>query len=226
MNVYSKTRKVKALKSIDKLKLNCKNKKDGLKLLKQIPDNSISLVFFDPQYRSVLTKMKYGNEGSRQKARNELQTMSNELINEFILEIERVLIPSGHLALWVDKYILCNGREFLNGVDLQLVDMMTWNKDRMGMGYRTRRFCEFLIFYQKKPVRAKGIWSIHNIPDIWTEKITNKTHTHQKPIELQKRIIEAITNENDIVVDPCAGSYSVMKATKQTKRNFLGCDLG
>ena len=228
MNVYSKERSITAPTNI-KVKsfhLNKKNKADGLKLLKSIPNNTISLVFFDPQYRSVLLKMKYGNEGKRQKGRSELNQMTNETINEFINEIERVLIPSGHLALWVDKFILCNGREFMGGVDgLQLVDMITWNKDKMGMGYRTRRYCEFLMIYQKQPVRAKGVWKVHNIPDIWTEKIIKKEHTHQKPIELQKRVLEAITNEDEIVVDPCAGSYSVLGACKEMKRNFLGCDI-
>ena len=41
----------------------------GLELLKQIEDSSIALCFFDPQYRGVLDKMKYGNEGERQKGR-------------------------------------------------------------------------------------------------------------------------------------------------------------
>ena len=225
--VFSKKRTIEApdILPVSGLRENEKQKMDGLKLLGKLPDNSIPLVFFDPQYRSVLDKQKYGNEGKRQKGRSEMKQMSDKKINEFMHEIERCLIPSGHLALWVDKFILCNGREFLDGIGLQLVDMVTWNKQRMGMGYRTRRYSEFLLIYQKQPVKAKGVWTIHNIPDVWDEKIERKNHTHQKPITLQETIIQATTNEGDVVVDPAAGSYSVLEAVSNTNRNFIGCDI-
>lgn len=225
--VFSKERTIQAptILPVTGLQENEPQKMDGLKLLGKLPDGSIPLVFFDPQYRSVLDRQKYGNEGHRQKGRAEMKQMTDRKINDFIQEIERCLIPSGHLALWTDKFILCNGREFLDDVGLQLVDMITWNKERMGMGYRTRRYSEFLLIYQKQPIKAKGVWMVHNIPDVWSEKLHSKRHTHQKPHGLQKTIIEAITNEKDVVVDPAAGSYSVLQASTDTGRNFLGCDI-
>ncbi len=211
------------------LKLNAKQKIDGLKLLEALPKNSVPLVFFDPQYRSILEKQKYGNEGvGRGKERAELPQMSNATIKKFLKEIERVLIPSGHLMLWVDKFIVVMGVQlFLEGSGMQLVDMITWNKGRMGMGYRSRRHSEHLVVLQKLPVRAKGVWRIHDIPDVWTEKIENgdKNHTHAKPPGLQERLIRAVTNTGDVVVDPAAGGYSVLKAAQKTGRNFLGCDI-
>jgi len=202
---------------------------DGLKMLKLLPSKSIPLVFFDPQYRSVMDKQNYGNEGkNRGKKRLELPQMTNHQIHKFIMEIERILIPSGHLMLWVDKFIVVRGiHEFLEGSALQLVDMITWNKERMGMGYRTRRFSEHLLVLQKPPIRAKGIWFIHDIPDVWNEKIENgdKNHAHSKPVRLQERLIKATTDKNDIVVDPASGGYSVMKSALNVGRNFLGCDI-
>jgi len=211
------------------LKLNKRLKMDGLKMLKILEKESMPLVFFDPQYRSILEKQKYGNEGKKRgKKRSELPQMNDKVIKKFLKEIERVLISSGHLMMWVDKYILCSGiKLFFDNSDLQLVDMITWNKQRMGMGYRSRRCSEHLVIFQKKPIRAKGVWRIHDIPDVWTEKIENndKNHTHAKPVNLQMRLIEAVTNKGDIVVDPCAGGFSVMKSANQIERNFLGCDI-
>lgn len=40
--------------------INKKNKADGLKLLSDINNGTISVAFFDPQYRGVLDKMHYG----------------------------------------------------------------------------------------------------------------------------------------------------------------------
>ncbi|MGE0635807.1 MAG: site-specific DNA-methyltransferase [Bacteroidia bacterium] len=198
---------------------------DGLKFLKQLTQESIKLVFFDPQYQGSLGKLKYGRN-CRQKARRKLPQMSDALITEFLKEIERVLKPSGHLMFWIDKYILCNDiKELMHGINLQLVDLITWHKGKMGMGYRTRRTCEYLVIFQKSPLRAKGIWKFHNVPDVWSEKIMGKNHTHAKPIGLQKRLIETVTNASDIVVDPTAGGYSVLTAANEVKRNFLGCDI-
>lgn len=209
------------------LKLNKRQKMDGFKMLKMLADNTIPLVFFDPQYRSVLDKQKYGNEGKgRGKERSDLPQMDNRMIKDFVKEIERVLTPSGHLMMWVDKYIVCNGINlFLEGRGLQLVDMITWNKQRMGMGYRSRRCSEHLMIFQKKPIRAKGVWRVHDILDVWTEKIEDKNHTHAKPIELQKKLINAVTIVGDVVVDPSAGGFSVMRSANEMDRNFLGCDL-
>lgn len=169
--------------------------------------------------------MAYGNEGvSRGSQRSMLPQMSEGIIKLFIFEIARVLIPKGHLFLWVDKFHLCEGVMGWMPEFLQVVDMIVWNKQRIGMGYRTRRKCEYLIVAQKRPIRAKGVWGVHDIPDVWEEKAVSG-HPHSKPVGLQARLIEAVTNPGDVVLDPAAGSYSVLEACKRTGRRFLGGDL-
>ncbi len=146
--------------------------------------------------------------------------MTDNVIAEFIKQIDRVLHPKRHLFLWVDKFIVCNGiHHWLRDTRLEIVDLITWNKLRMGMGYRTRRTCEYLYVIQKAPKRAKGVWAIHNIKNVWVEQVRND-HAHNKPIGLQKSLIEAVTHENDIVIDPASGSFSVFESCKQSGRNF------
>lgn len=210
------------------VKINFKNKINGFDLLKQVQDETIKIVFFDPEYRGILDKMQYGNEGkSRGKERCSLDQMDFNTIQKFFKEFERVLIPSGYLFLWVDKFHLVEGVQswFKDCKLLECVDMITWNKGKIGMGYRTRRKSEYLVIIQKLPKKAKTTWIIHNIPDVWDEKIDKKEHTHQKPLELQKQLILATTNENDFVMDVCSGSYSVLKACEETNRNFIGGDI-
>ena len=205
---------------------NFRNKADGLELLASLPDKSIKTAFFDPQYRGVLDKLAFGNEGvKRGKARCNLAQMSTQTITEFIHEIDRVLLPSGHLFLWVDKFHLCQEvQQWLQQTNLNLVDMVVWNKGKIGMGYRTRRKCEYLIVCQKNPVRVKDVWLVHNIPDVWEEKVP-KLHPHSKPVELQKALIKATTVEEDWVLDPASGGYSVLTACQELNRNFIGCDI-
>ena len=205
---------------------NEKNIGNGIDLLKNTATESVKTVFFDPQYRGVLDKLNYGNEGKgRGKNRSSLPQMNESIIITFVKEIDRVLKKSGHLFLWVDKFHLCQGvLPWTKETKLNLVDMIVWDKGKIGMGYRTRRKSEYLLIFQKNPVRAKGIWTDHSIPDVWQEKV-EKVHPHSKPIELQKRLIMAVTEEGELVLDPAAGGFSVLKACQDCNRNFVGCDI-
>ena len=208
------------------LPLNRRNQGDGLELLAALEPESIPLCIFDPQYRGILDKMQYGNEGvSRGQRRSGLPQMSEETIGEFIAGIATALIPSGHLFLWVDKFHICTGVEpWFGEFGLEIVDLITWNKAKMGMGYRTRRYGEYLVVAQKVPIRAKGVWQRHNIPDVWTESVEDQ-YAHAKPVILQAALIEAVTDPEDVVLDPAAGGYSVLEAAHWVGRNFIGCDI-
>jgi hypothetical protein len=56
-------------------------------------------------------------------------------------------------------------------------------------------------------------------------KVDRKTHPHRKPAGLIARLIGAITNPGDLVVDPAAGSFVVMHVANSLGRNFAGCDI-
>src|SRR5438874_1525478 len=93
---FLKNFELNSLSTIFKNKIfpfNTKLKMDGLTLLKSLENNSVSLVFFDPQYRGVLDKMNYGNEGERQIERSKLIQMNEKKIVSFMREINQVLKP-------------------------------------------------------------------------------------------------------------------------------------
>jgi site-specific DNA-methyltransferase (adenine-specific) len=207
--------------------INKRLKIEGLELLSMIPDNTIKACFFDPQYRGILDKMNYGNEGkTREQRRAGLEQMTEKTIVDFINQINRVLMPSAHLFLWIDKFHLCQGvQEWFIKTALSTVDLIVWEKTRIGMGYRTRNKCEFLLVLQKKPIKVKNVWTVHNIPNVIEEGVTNKEHPHSKPINIQTRLIEAISSEGDIILDPAMGSGSVLTACMHSGRNFIGGDI-
>jgi site-specific DNA-methyltransferase (adenine-specific) len=200
---------------------------DGRKMLEALPGSCAAAVFFDPQYRGVLDKLDYGNEGQRQKKRADLPQMDTSTITLFINQISRVLRPSGHMFLWVDKFHLCEAThsEWASNTELALVDMVIWDKLRIGMGYRTRRRSEYLLVYQKPPKRAKDIWTDRGIPDVWAEKAPKKQHAHAKPPGLIKRLVESTSQLGDLIVDPAAGTYVTLDICQLTGRQFVGCDI-
>ena len=49
----------------------------------------------------------------------------------------------------------------------------------------------------------------------------NRIHPTQKPIELMEYLIKTYTNENDLILDNCAGSGTTAIACLNTKRQFI-----
>ena len=201
---------------------------DSLTLLCSLSECCTPLVFFDPQHRSILDKLKFGNEGERQRGRARLPQMSDDFIDECCIEVARILMPSGYLMLWSDKYRLVEG--YHNRIPRKLlkpVDRIAWDNMRQpgGNGYRSRHCGDDLIVLQKRPIRARATWRDHGIRDRWAEKVDRKLHPHIKPHGLITRLIAATTEAGDLVVDPAAGSFVVMHAAHQLGREFIGCDL-
>lgn len=228
-SVYSSIRQLQQ-PEIDlprELKYNQRLKMEGTLFLSKLPEDSIPIAFLDPQYRGVLDHLKYGNEGVKRGAgRSALPQMDDKEIARFIQALDRVLMPMGHLFLWVDKFHLCSGfQNWLLGSNFSVVDMVTWDKEKLGMGYRTRRKSEHLVILQQAPRKARGVWKLHDIPDLWSETVRNRAGVHPKPVRLQARLIEAVSNSGDVVIDPAAGFFSVLEACQNTGRNFLGCDI-
>lgn len=208
---------------------NAKLKMDGLELLAALEDRSVDCAFFDGQYRQGLDRMKYGNEGrGRQKARVALPQMTDRTMRAFVTEILRVLKPSGHLFLWVDKYAIweASWKRWLPDVcPAGLVDGHIWDKVDFGNGKRARCQYEGMAVLQKGPRRAEGIWKNHSLRDFFSEKPDRKRHAHAKPVSRTKALIECVTNRGDLVLDPAAGAFGTFEACLATGREFIGCDL-
>ena len=52
-----------------------------------------------------------------------------------------------------------------------------------------------------------------------------KIHPTQKPVALLKRLIEVFTDPGDVVIDPCAGSASTLRAAHELGRNAYGFEI-
>ena len=198
---------------------------DALVLLQSLPDCCTPLVFFDPQHRDTLDKLAYGNEGARQKGRALLPAMTSDYVDACCREAALVLRSSGYMLQWVDTFRLCEAYHSRIADVLKCVDLIAWDSNRIGNGYRSRRRGDYLLVLQKPPLAAKNTWRDHSIPNRWPEKVDRTLHPHIKPIGLIRKLIGAVTRPGDLVVDPAAGSFAVMHAAHQLGRDFVGCDL-
>src|SRR5262245_3988251 len=143
-------------------KRNVPQSGDGLALLRSLSDRCTPLVFFDPQYRGVLDKLKYGNEGARQRGRFELLPMTSSYIDACCHEAARILMPSGYLLRWTDTFHLCEA-DHLRISELKSVDLIAWGQSATGQRLRSRRRGGYLLVLQKPPPAAKKTWTDHAI---------------------------------------------------------------
>lgn len=67
-----------------------------------------------------------------------------------------------------------------------------------------------------------NLWTDLTVP-FWSMP-ENTPHPTQKPEKLLAKIILASTNENDLILDPFAGSGTTAVAAKKLKRNFVGIE--
>lgn len=52
-----------------------------------------------------------------------------------------------------------------------------------------------------------------------------KIHPAQKPVGLLKQLIEIFTDEGDVVIDPCCGSATTLRAAAELNRNAYGFEI-
>lgn len=54
---------------------------------------------------------------------------------------------------------------------------------------------------------------------------TPKVHPTQKPIGILKQLIHIFTDDGDVVIDPCAGSGTTLRAAYECNRNSYGFEI-
>jgi site-specific DNA-methyltransferase (adenine-specific) len=52
-----------------------------------------------------------------------------------------------------------------------------------------------------------------------------KIHPTQKPVNILKQLINVFTDEGDVVIDPCAGSGTTLRACMELNRNSYGFEI-
>ncbi len=87
--------------------------------------------------------------------------------------------------------------------------------------------CEYgLVLYRDKlPKFNNDGQMVFNCFD-WTRELgAPKIHNCQKPIPLLERLIEIFTDKGDVVIDPCAGSGSTLRAAMNLGRRAYGFEV-
>lgn len=87
--------------------------------------------------------------------------------------------------------------------------------------------CEYgvLLYRDKLPKFNNYGNMIFNCMDYPRDTTTKKIHPTQKSVPLLERLIRLFTDENDVVIDPCAGSGTTLLAAKNLRRRAYGFEI-
>ena len=228
---------------------------DTKKLLSQIPDNSIQLIVTSPPYnmgKSYETKMNFDEYIEQQKkviteSVRVLKTegsicwqVGNYVRKSEIIPLDIVLYPiftsfGLHLRnriVWYFGHGLHASKRFSGRYEVILwftkSDNYVFNLDevRVPQKYPTKK-------YFKGPKKGelsgnplgKNPTDVWEIPNVKANHIEKTIHPCQFPVELIERLVLALTNENDFVLDPYMGVGSTAIASLIHNRRTIGAEI-
>jgi adenine-specific DNA-methyltransferase len=103
--------------------------------------------------------------------------------------------------------------------------VLVWEKEGPGMGDLNSwgMGCEFILYY-KRGSRARSDKRRNNVLHTPQLRPTELIHPHEKPLALLELLIKHSTDPGDWVVDPFAGSGSLVRAAQRTGRSAIGIE--
>jgi site-specific DNA-methyltransferase (adenine-specific) len=209
---------------------------DAVSLLKQLPDNSIDMVFADPPY--FLSNGGFSvHAGKRVSVHKGTWDKSNGVDDDlqfhlnWIGEVRRILKPNG--TLWVSGtyHSIYQCGYAMQKLGYHILNDVAWFKPNASPNLSCRFFTASheTIIWARKDKKGKhhfeyklmkeGDWKEDSLKkpglqmrSVWSilpPRKSEKTfgkHPTQKPVELLRRILLASTKKGDTVLDPFAGS--------------------
>lgn len=228
---------------------------DCLNILKQIPDNSVDMIFADPPYllsNGGFTvhagKMVSVHKGDWDKSNGVKKDFEFHLA--WIEAVRRVLKPGGTIWISGTYHSIYQCGFALQVSDFHVLNDVAWFKPNASPNLSCRFFTashETLI-WARKDKKGKhtfnyddmknGTWpedalkkpglQMRSVWSMGTPKPYEKVygkHPTQKPIDLLRRVILASTNKNDVILDPFTGSSTTGIVAAMNGRKFIGIDM-
>ncbi len=228
---------------------------NSIKILNELPENSVDMIFADPPY--FLSNGGFTCENGKMVSVDKGKwDVTNGLKKDFEFHLEwikachRVLKPGG--TIWVSgtyhSIYQCGFALQVN--KFHILNDVAWFKPNASPNLSCRFFTashETLIWARKDKkgkhkfnynLMKNGNWAddfikkpglqMRSVWAIGTPKPSEKKygkHPTQKPIDLLVRIVMASTDKGDLVIDPFTGSSTTGLAAFLNDRKFIGVDL-
>jgi site-specific DNA-methyltransferase (adenine-specific) len=227
---------------------------DCLKILEQLPENSVDMIFADPPY--LLSNDGFTVHAGRRVSVNKGKwDKSNGLKKDFEFHLEwiktakRILKPHGTIWISGTYHSIYQCGFALQVAGYHVLNDIVWFKPNASPNLSCRYFTASheTLLWARKDKKAKHIFNYDlmknghwpedqlkkpglQMRSVWamgTSKSIEKKfgkHPTQKPEDLLKRIVLASTNKGDLILDPFTGSSTTGIAAYLLGRHFIGVD--
>lgn len=188
---------------------------DCLEIMKGMADKSVDLVLTDPPYG-----MEYTRHISNPKFGKIENDNNLDWLPIFLQETSRILKDSGSMYVFCSWHNIEVFKTEINKV-FTVRNMLIWDKEGMGMGDLETTYggtYEICLFANKTPQKLNGS---RNRDVLKQQRTGNELHPTQKPVDLISFLIEKSSNENDLILDPFAGSCTTLIACNQLNRRCI-----
>lgn len=152
-----------------------------------------------------------------------------ELLDEFIKQYYQKLKKGGTLIIFFDIWKITLLKELLEKHKFKQIRFIEWIKTNpqpinSKVNYLTncREIALIGVKGGKPTFNSSYDNGIYNFP---LQGGKNRFHPTQKSLALFEKLIEKHSNENDLIMDTFLGSGTTAIAAKNTKRNFIGCEV-
>jgi len=227
-------------------------KGDSLEVLKELPDNSVDLIFADPPYNLQLKKELYRpNQTKVDGVNDEWDKFDSfkeydEFTFKWLKECKRILKENGSFWVIGTYHNIFRIGKLMQDLGFWILNDIVWIKTNPMPNFKGTRFNnahETLIWATKsndskytfnyksmkiynddKQMRSEWYIPICQGKERLKDENGNKLHSTQKPEELLYRIIISTSKVGDIVLDPFFGSGTTGAVAKRLKRNFIGIE--
>ena len=228
---------------------------DSLRILSQLPENSVDMIFADPPYN--LSNGGFTVHAGRMVSVNKgIWDISKGFEDDYAFHYRwleacrRVLKSEG--TLWVSGtyHSIYQCGHALQSLGYHILNDISWFKPNASPNLSCRFFTashETLIWARKdKKAKHKFNYVLMKDGD-WPEDQLKKPglqmrsvwamgtprpdakkygkHPTQKPLDLLKRIVLSSTNRSDVVLDPFTGSSTTGIVAVMHGRKFIGIDM-
>lgn len=197
---------------------------DCLEEMKKLGSNSVDLIVTDPFFGSS------GRDGSVHLERDNIlgNRMSSDsfiwFVRQYSKEFYRISKDYSHCYIFSDWRKYKDVQIAFETNFWELRQLIVWNK-KNGMGEFWRSTYEFILFFTKRKPRKLTHGGCFNVIDDVKPIRGNKNHDYEEPIELIDKLIIASSNENEVVLDAFAGSFTTGVSCKRLKRKFIGIEV-
>jgi len=197
---------------------------DGIKIYKG--DFFDVCVSFAPgSYDLIIADPPYGDDAGYGRNNKEIANNENETINYRIMDVcWKLLKPDTNLYLFTNWKFADRLKTFAGWYGYNVRMELAVIKNNWGMGYGFRNQYEKCLVLEKgKPkYRMTDFSNVQNMEHI---NHNNKTHPHEKGVNLIGKIIEHSSGKGDLILDPTIGSGSTLVAAKKLGRKADGVEL-